>query len=528
MAVDQTKDVGDWKKKEGFGSAILQIGLVAALLAGAIYFFYQRQTVKKETGERMREARLIAIKDNPVDLNLALKKADEILALDSSSADAICFACALHTELWTTHKVSGEEAKAKEWLAKAEKADDRNREDRHASRALQMIAEGKVKEGEDYIEELRKKGGASPRLFFAQALALQAQGNLKLARSGFISAADKAWKDPAYTVGFGEANLAEGLFPQAQDAFNKALSANPEHLFARIDTALCKTLRNLGTKDAQDLVTELATADLTPALKARLLTVKAELFNLQAQYDDALKAANEAIAANPDDAWALYAKARATGLKKDPGTAAAFDAVLAKNKVAPLFYFDGAGLLLQAGHLDAGLALLDKYESQFKNVKNTDSAGKEEIYLDRDDRYWLARGNLLLAANKGDDAMAAYDKAIAAHSINQIRANYAKAALLIQRKEFEKAGLLLVDITPADGTGQLAEAYFAMGEVQFAKTDYAPGCQSFAFGLTRMKTLQAPREQLNFVVDDVHKKLLAAKQKEIAKAWKEEATKLIQ
>ena len=85
-----------------------------------------------------------------------------------------------------------------------------------------------------------------------------------------------------------------------------------------------------------------------------------------------------------------------------------------------------------------------------------------------------------------------------------------------------------MDITPTDGTGQLAEAYIAMGEVQFAKTDYAPGCQNFAFALTRMKTLQAPREQLNAIVDDVHKKLVAAKQKEIAKAWKEEATKLIQ
>jgi tetratricopeptide (TPR) repeat protein len=528
MAAEQTKQVGDWKKKEGFGSAVVQIGVVAALLAGAVFFFYQRGTVKKETGEKMREARLIAIKDNPDDINLALKRADEILAIDSSSADALAFAAALHTELWTVYRVPGEEAKAKEYLAKAEKADDRNREDRHASKALLMIAEGKTKDAEEYIEDLRRKGGASPRLFFAQALALQAQGNLKLARSGFISAADKAWKDPAYTVGFGEANLAEGLFPQAQDAFNKALAANPEHLRGRIDTALTKTLRNTSVKDAQDLVNELGAVDLAPALKARLLTVKAELANIEARYDDAVKSAEEALAVNPDDAWAAFAKARALGLKKDPGAAAAFDAVLTKNKVAPLFYFDGASLLQQAGSLDGALALLDKYEAQFKNVKNTDSAGKEEVYLDRDDRYWLARGSVLLAANKPDEAMAAYDKAIDAHSINQVRANYAKAALLVVRKEYDKAAELLVDITPTDGSGQLAEAYVAMGDIQFAKTDYAPGCQNFAFALTRMKMLQAPREQLNGLLDDVSKRLVAANQKQIAKAWKEEATKLIQ
>lgn len=528
MAVDQTKEGSDWKKKESFGSAILQIGLVAAVLGGAVYFFYQRGTVKKEVGEKMTAARLVSIRNNPADIYAALKHADEILAIDSSSADGLAFATALHTELWTVHKVAGEDVKAKDFLARAEKADDRNREDRHASKALLLISDGKIADAEAYIEDLRKRGGASPRLFFAQALALQAQGNLKLARSGFISAADKAWKDPSYTTGLGEANLAEGLFPQAQDAYNKALAANPEHLRARLGAALTKTLRRTAVKDAQDLVNELATAELTPALKARRLTILAELAIVEARYDDAVKAADEAIAANPADAWAEFAKARALGFKKDPNAAAAFDAVLAKNKVSPLFYFDGASLLQQAGSLDAALALLDKYETQFKNVKFTDSTGKEETYLGRDDRYWLARGDVLLAAKKEDDAMAAYDKAIAAKSINQVRANYSKAAMLVARKEYDKAAELLVDITPPDGTGVLAEAYVAMGEIQFAKTDYAPGCQSFAFALTRMKMMQAPREQLNALLDDVSKKLIAAKQKEIAKAWKEEATKLIQ
>ncbi len=528
MAVDQTKQGSDWRKKESFGSAILQIAVVAALLGGAVYFFYQRGTVKKEVGEKMTAARLVAIRNNPADLQAALKQADEILGIDSSSADGLALSAALHTELWTVYKVPGEDAKARDFLAKAEKADDRNREDRHASKALLLIADGKSAEAETYIEELRKRGGASPRLFFAHALALQAQGNLKLARALFISAADKAWKDPAYTTGFGEANLAEGLFPQAADAFNKALGANPEHLRARLGAALTKVFRRVSMKDAEDLVKELGAVDLTPSLKARRATVAAELANVVGNYDEAIKAADEGLAADPNDAWAQFAKARALGFKKDPGAAAAFDAVLAKNKVAPLFYFEGASLLQKAGSLDAAIALLDKYEAEFKNVKFTDSTGKEESYLARDDRYWLARGDVLLAAKKEDDAMAAYDKAIAAKSINQVRANYAKAAMLVARKDYEKATELLADITPPDGTGSLPEAYVAMGEIQFAKADYAPGCQSFAFALTGMKMRQAPREQMNTLLEDVSKKLIAAKQKEIAKAWKEEATKLIQ
>src|SRR5690606_29852851 len=107
-----------------------------------------------------------------------------------------------------------------------------------------------------------------------------------------------------------------------------------------------------------------------------------------------------------------------------------------------------------------------------KAVKNPTADGKEEIYLDRDDRYWLARGDLLKTAGKLDEAMASYEKAIDAKSLNLTRAYYAKAALLIEKKDLDKAAELLQDITPPDGTGQLAEAYIAMGDILFEKKDW--------------------------------------------------------
>jgi hypothetical protein len=100
--------------------------------------------------------------------------------------------------------------------------------------------------------------------------------------------------------------------------------------------------------------------------------------------------------------------------------------------------------------------------------------------------------------------------------------------LLLGRHDYDKAGLLLQDITPPDGTGLLPEAYLAMGEVLFAKKEWAPGCQNFAVGLTRLKATQAPRERLNEVLGDVEKRLLAANQKDLAKAWLEAAKPLIQ
>ncbi len=193
---------------------------------------------------------------------------------------------------------------------------------------------------------------------------------------------------------------------------------------------------------------------------------------------------------------------------------------------------EGDGLdarnLQAAGMTDAAIALLDKYEKFFENVKNPTADGKEVTYLSRDDRYYLARGDVLRSADKLDDAMTAYDKAIEAKNVNVTKAYYSKASVFLAKKDYDKAFEMLRDITPEDGTGQLAEAYMAMGEVMFAKKEYGPGCQSYVFGLIKMKAQQAPREQLNAVITDVAAKLKTLKQNDLLKTWNEEAKTFIQ
>ena len=109
----------------------------------------------------------------------------------------------MYTDLWMIHHEPGAEAKAKEFLEKAKKADAQT-EDRYGTEALHMVAAGNDKGAEDFVEELRKKGGSGARIFYAQALALKNQGNLKLAGMGFKASIDKAWKDLNYASGWGE------------------------------------------------------------------------------------------------------------------------------------------------------------------------------------------------------------------------------------------------------------------------------------------------------------------------------------
>ena len=132
----------DWKKRESFGSAMAQVGVVGLVLAAGVFFFYQRNATRKEVSEKLREARLTAIRNNPADLNKALAQLEEVFKLDKESPEGNALAAAIHVDLWTNHKVAGADGKARDFLAKAEKGDART-EDRYGAKALLLVSEGK-------------------------------------------------------------------------------------------------------------------------------------------------------------------------------------------------------------------------------------------------------------------------------------------------------------------------------------------------------------------------------------------------
>ena len=149
------------------------------------------------------------------------------------------------------------------------------------------------------------------------------------------------------------------------------------------------------------------------------------------------------------------------------------------------------------------------YEATFQNIKAQTSDGKQIAALDRDDRYWLTKGDLLKAGGKTDEALVAYDRAIKAESVNLVKAHYAKASVFLARKEYDRAKEELKPITPPDGSGGLGEAYVAMGDLLFAKKAFAEGCQHFAFALARFRAQQTPRERLNSSPEGLPRVLVA-------------------
>ncbi len=519
----------DWKKRESFTSAMVQILIVAVVLAGAVYFFVQRGTRKKEISDRLQEARITALRDNPGDLKKASDQLAAVFELDDSAKDAIALAADIETQRWMVHLEGGAEQKARDFLKKAQELDSRT-EDRFGNEVLHKLASGNTAEAEQFAEDLRKQGASTAKIWNTLGQAYQAQGHLAMARQAFSQATDKAWKNPRYYAVHGEALLAQADYRQAIEVFGKGLNANPDHLRNKLGLALARIFREDRVKDAADAINEaLSLGDaLTPGMKARALAAQAELANFEKRYDDAVKTADEALAINPAEQFALFAKARALAFKKDPGALDAFKAAVAANKTAPVVYFTGADLLQAAGNNDGAMALLNDYEAIYSKVTLTDSEGKAKPAIEKDDKYWIVRGDVLRAATKHDEAMAAYDRAVAANSLNLARAHYAKGALFLEQKLYDKALEQLDLVTPEDGSGQLAEAYKAKGEVLFARGDYPAGAQNFAYALTRMRAQRASPEELSALVQEVSKMLIAKNQKNTAKAWEEETRALVQ
>ncbi|AEI65958.1 tetratricopeptide repeat protein [Corallococcus macrosporus] len=519
----------DWQRRESLSSALVQVGVVAVVLAVAVAFFVHRGTVRKQAEEHLRAARAAAQRGNPADFARALAELEALFQIDAESRDAQALAADIQTVLWLEHRQPGADAKAREHLSRAERLESQSGE-RYGAHALHLLATGKAAEAEQYLAALEARGANNARLTLARALALQARGDLPGARQAFARAAETAWRDPRFTTAYGEALLDEGQYPQAVEAFARATSVNPDHLLARVSAALAHTYQGRKTEEARRVLArvEARGAELTPVLKARAGALKAELALAAGAPDDAIAAADAALKALPDEHYALFARARALAVKRDAQARAAFEAAVARRRNAPLLYLDGARALQAAGDGAGALALLDAYEATFGPVRTTTADGKQAGLLEKDSRYWLGRGGVLEAASRQDEALAAYDKALAARGVELARAQYAKGALLLARKDYEGARPLLAAVAPDNGAGTLAEAYTAMGDLLFAQGEHAAACQHYFFGLARARTQGTPREALAARVEDIRERLESAGQARMAKAWKAESGPLLE
>ena len=530
MAVKNGTPAGrrDWRRRMSLASALVWMGAMAGVLVATVVFLVHRGGVRREVDTRLKAARTLAQRDNPAPLRQALTELDALFTLDAEARDAQALAADVNLRLWLEHQQAEAQLPTREHLRRAEALDSRSGE-RYGTRARLLVAEGKPEEAARYLADLKAQGAKNPKLALAEAQTLQALGRLSEARQAFARASEGAWREPRYAVAHGEALLDEGQYAQGAEALKKALQANPEHLRARLSLALARLYQGTGQDEARQTVDAVLAdaAELTPGLRARALVVRAALALEDGRMDDALKDTAGALTASPEEHHALFLRARLLAIKRDRGAREAFREAVAHRRTAPLLYLDGARALQQAGDGEGALALLDAYATVFQGVQLPAAEGTTVSALERDDRYWLARGQVLEALTRPEDALAAYDRALGIRGLSQTRAQYAKASLLLARKDYAAARPLLVAVAPENGSGALPEAYEALGELHFAQGEFANGCQQYFIGLTRARLQGASLEGLKTKAAGVEQRLVAAGQPSMSKAWRAEAESLL-
>ena len=153
--------------------------------------------------------------------------------------------------------------------------------------------------------------------------------------------------------------------------------------------------------------------------------------------------------------------------------------------------------------------------------------GKTVGALERDERYWLTRGQVLESLSRGDEALAAYERALSVKGVGRARAQYAKAALLLSRKDYDAARPLLLEVAPENGMGSLPEAYESLGELLFARGEFAHGCQQYLLAIDRARMQGTALDLLKGKATDVEQRLVAAGQPAMSRTWRSETESLL-
>ncbi len=505
----------DWRKRVSAVQFLRDVGIAAVVLGVGLFLYKNSSDTSKKVHELGRQAKELMYKDMLTPYAGAEKKLLEAAALNSKHGYIASSLGELYATRWIDFGLEADAAKAREWAQKADKVDARINE-RYGAVLLAMLGDKKFADAEKYATDLTKRA-ASSHVVNALGRAFRGQGKLDEARVALKKAADIEWRNARFADDMADVYFEDGDLANASAFYGKGLEASSDHARSIIGKARCQIGRGQRVKDASDALNEQLAKpaeELGPKLRGQVLIGLAELRLFEEKLDEAQKFAADAIAAYPANGWAHYVAGKVAAAAKDaPKAASSFDKALELDKYVPEFYYGSAAAMLAAGDSAKAQALLDGYLKALKE----------------DDRYNLAYGNLLARIGgpaNVEEALKHLDKALDLNSFNA-NAHYSKGALLFDaKKDFDNARKELQ--LALEVQEYFPDALAKLGEMDFAKKDWADGCQQYAQALIQMKTLAASREKLQGMRDAINVRLIKeARQNEMAKAWMKETEGLI-
>ncbi|RMG21685.1 MAG: tetratricopeptide repeat protein [Deltaproteobacteria bacterium] len=495
--------------RESFGKAFVQVLLATAILGGGLYLYWNHVQTQEEVRAIAKKAKERALRDNYQDLVEARKLFDQALELDSNHEYVVAASGLLEARLALDHGLPEHKSKAEAFISQAEGMDSEKAET-FGGRGLLLVLDGKAEQAEKRMDELIKKGGRAAPIFDALGYAQMQLGKLKEARTAFRNAAESEWKNPRYNASVANLYFLDEDFRNADSYVKKALDTNPEHLYTKVLRARVNIARGEGTREAKEAIDDVLgrpPEELSPRIKALALVARAELLSFERKFKQALAAAEESLGSfeTPD---AHIAKGLVLAAMKKPSATEEIKKGLELFPYQPRAYHQGARALLAAGRAEDALALMDAWGEK----------------LEKDDRFYIAFGNLLLSKGDKEKAKQNYEKALEIDKGNA-EAYYRLGALMREAKDYDKA----IDyFNKAVAVREhYPEVYEAMGWIYMDQGHYNDALPLFAQALTYYKAQNADRKMMRKLIDDVADALKKSKKKSWVKPWRKEAKDLI-
>jgi tetratricopeptide (TPR) repeat protein len=524
--VSQESPAPDWRKRDSFLVFLRDVAIAAVILGAGLYLYWRHEQTGRAVRALGKEAKEFMVKDSPKAYAEAEKRLLKMTELDANYPFALASLGELYATRWMDLGFEADKEPAHKW-AKASNDGDAKINERFGAVILVMLGDKKYEEAANYAADITKKA-ASSHIVNGYGRALRALGRLDEARVALKKSADTEWRNPRFACEYADVFFEDGDYVNAQNFYAKGIEANSDHVRSQIGRSRAELARGWKIKEASDTLASVLdpkNADmLSPKLKAMALTGMSELRGFEQKFDEAVTFADQALQAYPNYSWAHFAKGRALAMLKNRDAGAELDKAIELDRYVPEFYYQGSNAMLEAGDEAKAQGLLDDY---LKSLKE-------------DDRYHLAYGNLLMKADKPEEALVHYEKAINQNNFNAV-AHYSKGAALFDArkklspdpKDKKKEGELM---DGAEKELKLAlevqeyfpAAYNKLGDIQFEKKEWGEGCQQYAQALMQLHTLQAPHERMVEIREKINTRLLKeAHQSEMARAWMKETQALI-
>jgi tetratricopeptide (TPR) repeat protein len=503
---------GPAKPQTSFGRAMRDILIVAVLLGGGTYFYYNSVTVKEKVQKLAQEASDKLERDDLKSLREAEAKYQEILALDGDNGLGLS---GLAETYFHQHRHGLDtRGKAEEYASRAAREGAETAE-RYAVQAYLDITAGRAADAEKAMKSVLDRGYYHSKIAHAYGWALLEQGRFSEANEAVARALDSDFNAVRYALTLAEIALRQGgpersgdkaALKNASKVLNTAL--NPEHEIALALNAALRA-KNYGNVDKPAKwiqQVEARAADIGPTAKAYLAWASGELALSLGNTDVALQKADEAL-----------------GLKKD---------------FPPFFDLKGRALLSSSKREDAIAAFEEgirvggatwrgaKWAELEQKVKLGDESALtllsdlegSEPSATKGPEYEILRGELALKKGNLADAEAAFTKAADLGDDADILFGLAKVAFLQEKPKGNKANL--EKIAEKFGTASEAQATFPelqeyMGQVSLWNYDVPGALTQFEEAEKQFKRVNKPVPEIaafyDRIVDSLEKAEGAAK-----------------